>query len=188
MVGREGNNFGDFSNTSIDKKIITASLTLIRLGGGIRHHHWRYLSTISKRFEIMSSYLKTFNFITFPKHRLTQFSKFFAKISKICNWRQQVSMGFTKKRKKKYFFNVSSNKSYFFCLKLNSMWKILSFEVLHVEIAQKLQKLAYLLILLISEYIFSFCHFFGDYWKKILKEHQMNWNWCHFLEGTWFLR
>ena len=35
---------------------------LHKLGGDTRHHHWRYLSAISKWNEIMSSYLVTFNF------------------------------------------------------------------------------------------------------------------------------
>ena len=75
-------------------------LTLIRLGGGTRSHHWRYPSTISNWFEIMSSLLVTFNFKAFPEHRSTQFSNFFAQIWKFCNWRQQVSIDFhTKKRK-----------------------------------------------------------------------------------------
>ena len=52
----------------------------------------------------------------------------------------------TKKSEKFDFFNFSSNKSYFFYVKLNSMWKMLSFEVLHVEIAQKLQILEFSLI------------------------------------------
>ena len=41
------------------------------------------------------------------------------------------------------FFNFSSIKKYNFCLNLNSICKMVSFEVLHVEIAQKLQKLEF---------------------------------------------
>ena len=54
-----------------------------------------------------------------------------------------VSIGFEKKSKKFDFFKKFSNKSYFFSVKLNSMRKMLSFEVLHVEIAQKLQILEF---------------------------------------------
>ena len=57
-----------------------------------------------------------------------------------------VRIGFDKKSEKFDFFNFFSNKSYFFCVKLNSMRKMLSFEVLHVEIAQKLQNLEFSLI------------------------------------------
>ena len=52
----------------------------------------------------------------------------------------------TKKSEKFDFFKKFSNKSYFFSVKLNSMRKMLSFEVLHVEIAQKLQNLEFSLI------------------------------------------
>ena len=54
-----------------------------------------------------------------------------------------VSIGFEKKLEKFDFFKYFSNKSYFFSVKLNSVRKILSFEVLHVEIAQKLQILEF---------------------------------------------
>ena len=57
-----------------------------------------------------------------------------------------VSIGFEKKIGKFDFFKKFSNKSYFFSVKLNSMRKMLSFEVLHVEIAQKLQNLEFSLI------------------------------------------
>ena len=49
----------------------------------------------------------------------------------------------TKKSENFDFFTLFSNKSYFFCKKLNSMRKMFSFEVLHVEIAQKLQNLEF---------------------------------------------
>ena len=56
------------------------------------------------------------------------------------------NISFEKKSEKFDFFKKFSNKSYFFSVKLNSMRKMLSFEVLHVEIAQKLQNLEFLLI------------------------------------------
>ena len=102
----------------------------------------------------MSSPLVTFNFKTFPKHRRSQFLNFLVQIWETRVWRQEVSVDFEKKMKKFDFFNFSWNKSYFFCLKLNSMWKMLSLEVLHVEIAQKLQNLEILLI---------FSHFLMDF-------------------------
>ena len=123
-------------------------------GGGSSSPPSRYRSAISTWFEIMSSPLVTFNFKTFPKHRRTQFLNFLAQIWETRVWRQEVSADFEKKMKKFDFFNFSWNKSYFFCLKLNSMWKMLSLEVLHVEIAQKLQNLEILLI---------FSHFLMDF-------------------------
>tara|TARA_Y100001956_G_C4077043_1_gene166654 strand:+ start:42 stop:296 length:255 start_codon:yes stop_codon:yes gene_type:complete len=58
--------------------------------------------------------------------------------------RRQVvsSIGFEKKNWKNLIFsNLFSSKSYFFCMKLSSMRKMLSFEILHVGIAQKLRNL-----------------------------------------------
>ena len=123
-------------------------------GGAPRAPPSRYRSAISTRFEITSSPLVTFNFKTFPKHRRTQFLNFLAQIWETPVWRQEVSVDFEKKNWKNDFFNFSWNKSYFFCLKLNSMWKMLSLEVLHVEIAQKLRNLEISLI---------FCHFLMDF-------------------------
>ena len=85
-------------------------------------------------------------------------------------WRQVVSIDFEKKIEKLDFFNFSSYKSYFFCLKLNSMWKMLSLEVLHVEIAQKLQNLEILLIS--SHFLMNFQYsliFLVIFEKKIQK-------------------
>ena len=76
-------------------------LTLIRLGGGTRSHHWRYPFTISKWFQRMISLLVTMKFRTFPEHRSTQFSNFFAQVWKFCNFSQQDSIDFQKKKKKK---------------------------------------------------------------------------------------
>ena len=99
------------------------------MGGAPQAPPSRYRSAISTWFEIMSSPLVTFNFKTFPKHRRTQFLNFLAQIWETGVWRQEVSINFEKKKNKFDFFNFSWNKSYFFCLKLNSMWKMLSFEV-----------------------------------------------------------
>ena len=79
-------------------------LILICLGSGTRYHHWRYLSAISKWFEIMSSYLVTFNFKTFQSYRQTQFWNFLAQIWEIGWWRQVVSINFDKKIGKIWFF------------------------------------------------------------------------------------
>ena len=54
-----------------------------------------------------------------------------------------VSIGFEKKSEKFDSFKKISSNSYFFSVKLNSMRKMLSFEVLHVEIAQKLRNLEF---------------------------------------------
>ena len=60
-----------------------------------------------------------------------------------------------KKKSEKFdFFKQFSNKSYFFSVKLNLMKKMLSSEVLHVDIAQKLQNLEILLIF--SKFLIDF--------------------------------
>ena len=56
---------------------------------------------------------------------------------------------------------------------------MLSLEVLHVEIAQKLQNLE--ISLIFSHFLMDFQFspiFFGVFWKKIPKRGQMSWNWC----------
>ena len=112
------------------------------------------MSAISKWIEIMSSPLVTFNFKMFPKHRLTQISNFLAQIRKTPGRRQVVSINFDKKIEKNWFFQFFFKQIIYFCLKLNSMWKMLSLEVLHVEIAQKLRNLEISLI---------FSHFLMDF-------------------------
>ena len=87
----------------------------------------------------MSSPLVTFIFKTFPKNRATQFWNFFSQIWKICNRIQLVRKIFEKKILKFDFFAFFSNKSYFFCLKLNSMWKMRFFLGIACWLAQKLQ-------------------------------------------------
>ena len=116
----------------------------------------------------MSSLLVTFNFKTFPKHRWTQFLNLFAQIWGICNWRQQVSIDFHKKKWKFDFFQFFFKQIISFNRKLNSMWKMLSFDVKHVEMAQKLQNLEFLLIFLHYWLYFQFSPFFS--WKKNLKK------------------
>ena len=81
---------------------------------------WK-LSIISCCSEIMSSPLVTFNVKTLPKHRRSQFLNFLAQIWETRVWRQEVSFDFEKKNFKNDFSNFYWNKSYFFCLKLNSM-------------------------------------------------------------------
>ena len=124
-------------------------LTLIRLGGGTRSHHLRYLFTISKWFEIMSSLLVTFNFRTFPEHRSTQFSNFLAQIWKFCNWRQQVNIDFHKK--KLDFYNFSSKKSYFlleieFYMKNTFFWGIACWNGSKTVFTAKLYIIIYIII------------------------------------------
>ena len=84
----------------------------------------RYRSTVSMWFEIMSSPLMTFIFKTFPKHRAIQSWNFLPEIWKLCNLRQLESIDFQNKTKKCDFSTFFKNKSFFFCLKLNSMWKM----------------------------------------------------------------
>ena len=130
----------------------------------------------------MSSPLVTFNFKTFPKHRQTQFLNFLAQIWETGIWRQEVSIDFEKKKKKFDFFNFSWNKSNFFCLKFNSMWKMLSLDILHVEIAQKLQNLE--ISLIFSHFLMDFQYspiFLVIFEKKNPKRGQMSWNWCQLL-------
>ena len=94
--------------------------------------------------------------------------------------RQVVSIDFDKKREKIWFFNFSSNKSYFFCLKLNSMWKMLSLEVLHVEIAQNYK------IWKFCSFLAIFANFLCDFWKNFLNRGQMSLKLCQLLENIDF--
>ena len=111
----------------------------------------RYQSAISTQFEITSSPLVTFIFKTFPKNRATQFWKFLPQIWKICNRSQLVSINFEKKLKKFEFFAFFSNESYFFLFENEFYVKNAFFEVLHVDIAQKLQILNFHSFLVIFE-------------------------------------
>ena len=77
------------------------------------------------------------------------------------------------------FLLFFSNKPYFFCLKMNSMWKMRFFEVLHVDIAQKLQILKILTIFSDFSVEFQFSLFLGRVMEKNLKKGQMSWNWRH---------
>ena len=61
---------------------------------------------------------------------------------------------FYKNQKSLIFSIFFSNKSYFFCVILNSMIEMLSFEVLHVEIAQKLKNLE--ISLIFSNFLIDF--------------------------------
>ena len=102
----------------------------------------RYQSVISKWFEVTSSpmwcILKSKPFQSIDK---LSFEIFWHKCEKNAIKDKWSELVLTKKSEKFDFFQFFSNKSYFFCVKLNSMIKMLSFEVLHVEIAQKLQNL-----------------------------------------------
>ena len=82
------------------------------------------------------------------------------------NFTQKKYDLFEKKCEKINFFNFSSNKWYFFSVKLISTWKMLSFEVLHVEITQKMQNLEFSLIF--SNFLkdLQFSPFFCNFWKK----------------------
>ena len=60
----------------------------------------------------------------------------FKKFSVKDNWSASI---LTKKIRKIIFFNFFCINSYFFCMKLNFMWKMSSFEVLHVENPQNLE-------------------------------------------------
>ena len=62
-----------------------------------------------------------------------------------------------------FFFKINHT---FFCLKMNSMCKMRFFEVLHVDIAQKLQILKILTIF--SDFLveFQFSLFLGEWWRK----------------------
>ena len=72
-----------------------------------------------------------------------------------------------KKKSEKFdFFKIFSYELYFFSVKLNSMRKMLSFEVLHVEIAQKLQNLEFSLIFNNFLKDLEFSPFFANAGKK----------------------
>ena len=119
----------------------------------------------------------TFTFKTFPKHRATQFWNFLPE--RLKSW----SVSILKRYQKIWFFLTFSNKLFLFCLKLNSMWKMLSFELWHIEIVQKIQILKISLIFSNFSVNFQFLLIFCKIIKKnILKKCQMSWNWC-FLSG-----
>ena len=157
------------------------------MGGAPRAPPSRYWSALSTWFEIMSSPLVTFNFKMFPKHRLTQISNFLAQIRETRGQRQVVSIDFDKKIEKIWFFQFFFKQIIYFCLKLNSMWKMRFFEVLHVEIAQKLQILKISLIFSNFPVNIWFSLIFHriikqNFWKRI-KLIGINAT----FQGTWFL-
>ena len=94
---------------------------------------------------------------------------------------------FEKKNEKIWFFHFLCNKSYFFCFKLNSMWKMLSLEVLHVEIAQILQILEILLILSILLMDFQFLPIFWWFLEKCSEKGPNELELMSAFRKTWFL-
>ena len=83
-----------------------------------------------------------------------------------------------KKRKKSSFSKFFWNKPYFFCLNLNSTWKMHSFDVYIVDIAQKLQNLKFFAIFWSNCTITVILQFFSAFCKKkILKMAFLNWKW-----------
>ena len=120
----------------------------------------RYLSVVSTWFEIMSSPFMTFTFKTFPKHRATQFWDFLPE--RLKSW----SVSILKRYQKIWFFLTFSNKLFLFCLKLNFMWEMLSFELLHIEIIQKIQILKISLIFSNFSVDLVFANFLRSYQRN----------------------
>ena len=85
-----------------------------------------------------------------------------------------------KKRKKSSFSKFFWNKPYFFCLNLNSTWKMHSFDVYIVDIAQKLQNLKFCAIYWSNCTISVILQFFPLFAKKFLKMALMSWKWSQF--------
>ena len=85
---------------------------------------------------------------------------------------------FDQKTEKSSFSKFFWNKPYFFCLNLNSTWKMHSFDVYIVDIAQKLQNLKFFAIFWSNCTITVILQFFSAFCKKkILKMALMNWKW-----------
>ena len=130
---------------------------------------WK-LSIISCCSEIMSSPLVTFNLKTFPKHRATQFVNEFAQIWKILRLKTTCKHKFWQIKGKNLifkFFFLTHN--FFFCLKLNSIGKML---FLRFIMMKKLKncKIWNFRGFLKFEYIYSnFFWFFGGPWIFFLK-------------------
>ena len=112
-------------------------------GGGSDTPPSRLSSAISSSFMVTCSYLVTFQFKPSNKSWKSHFWNFFRQLWKKCRWNQLVRIIFDKKTEKTYFFEFFWNKKYFSWQNLNSTWKMLSFEVYIVDVAQKLQKLKF---------------------------------------------
>ena len=115
-----------------------------KTGGGVSDTPpSRLSSAISSSFKVTCSYLVTFQFKPSNKSWKSHFWNFFRQLWKKCRWNQLVRIIFDKKMEKTYFFEFFWNKKYFSWQNLNSTWKMLSFEVYIVDVAQKLQKLKF---------------------------------------------
>ena len=146
----------------------------------------RFWSAISSWIEIMSSTLVTFNFKTFQKQGSTQFLNFFAKIWEMCNWRQLLSIDYDKEMENFDYFNFYSNKSYIVCFNLNSICKILSFEVLHVEIANNYKIWNFRSFLTIFDKFSIFTNFWWFLKKRNSKKVQNELEMMSSFRKTWF--
>lgn len=77
-------------------------LTLISVEGGLLgplSPISRYLSTVSRCFDVIRSPLVSFSFKTYLKHISTRFWNFFAPIFEIFGWRLLISIDFERKLK-----------------------------------------------------------------------------------------
>ena len=135
-------------------------------GGAPRAPPNRLSSTISSLLKVACSYLVTFHFKPSNKSWKSHFWNFFHQLQKNCCWSQLVSIIFDQKTEKINFFHFFFNKSYFFCPKLNSTWKMHSFDVFIVDIAQKLQNLKIFTIFWSNCTITVILKFFSAFRKK----------------------
>ena len=112
------------------------SFTLLTLLTLIRPP-WGYSSAAFRG--IMPGQSKFLNVIfeTFLMNPCSQFLKLFPKALEISSWSQLVHLNFAKKWGKFNFFYVT--KHTFFFMKLNSTWKMRSFEVHNVDVGQNLK-------------------------------------------------
>ena len=134
----------------------------------------RLSSAISSSLKVPCSYLVTFHLNPFNKSWKSYFWKFFPQLWKICRRCQQGYYNFWSQNRKNHLFsNFFETNLTFFCLNLNSTWKMHSFNVYIVDIAQKLQNLKFFAIFWSNCTIKVILHFFycflqKKFWKWLL--------------------
>ena len=109
----------------------------------------------------------TYIFKTFSKHRGTQCWNLLPEIWNIYNQRQLVSINFERKYKNFIFSCFLKDKSYFFVCETEFYVKNAFFEVLHINISQKLQIFNILLIFSNFSVDFQFYLIFVELSNKI---------------------
>ena len=103
----------------------------------------------------------------------------FEKFANEDNWSASV---FKKKSEKFEFFQIFSNKSYFFLCEIEFCMKNAFFWGIACWNSSKITKFGnFHSFLAIFDRFLIFANFFVIFGKKILKRGQMSWNWCQLL-------